>query len=780
MAVQKLRLNRALTSSDLSELERMLSENVADAQTIRQATENSHGLGLFVRSVIGMDRGAAKEVMGDLVWNQNYTAAQIEFVNLIVDHLTQNGTVDDCGRRDVAILRWLAAQSAPCLSNTATVPNQIAASLGVALRFDFAKLRLIVPIRLTLATVIPLVIGLLVNQLALGAVAAMGAYMCGIADSGDTLPVRARAMVVTSVLLMAMAMAGGAVSENIPVTIALSGVIALFCGFAGVLGPNAGMTGALALAMYMMYAGNPVIEDAVVAQGLAAFAGALLQTALSLAGWPLKRCAGIRGRLADSWRMFAVRANGKAAGLLSAELPVEIVYTATQIRASGTYGPTRRWLTDLLSAAEQLRLPLASIATRRMLIEEAGGHEAEVADLETFSGSVAHFSRGVARALVLPPRKRNVTRELADVRAASEPARQWAPIQVEAITRACQAAAALIEPAFPIGRRGKVRYLLNFGPPDWLALIRRELNWQSAALRHAIRLAIIIPIAWILGELMLSEHQYWVALTVAMVARPGYGVTMGRVLSRTMGTLIGVVLVGIVFLIFGPGPWGMVLIIGIAAYLVYAALPVNYAFCAIFITTVVITLLTLDGDPTMGSVENRALGTVLGGLLVLAASAVGASWTAPGLARSLDRVSTSLHRYVVATFEQQTELRAATEEFINARRQAAAEIEEAALEPKKGPLEPARAERVLSALMISAFIVASSDAQSATQPFGHQIDTVELKGRLEELSARLVAIDEGSVVASAGPIPAMPITDLAFGVGKDPACHAVQRAIRYL
>ncbi len=93
MAVQKLRRNRALTSSDLSELERMLSENVADAQTIRQAAENSHGLGLFVRSVIGMDRGAAKEAMGDLVWNQNYTSSQIEFVNLIVDHLTQNGTV---------------------------------------------------------------------------------------------------------------------------------------------------------------------------------------------------------------------------------------------------------------------------------------------------------------------------------------------------------------------------------------------------------------------------------------------------------------------------------------------------------------------------------------------------------------------------------------------------------------------------------------------------------------------------------------------------------------
>lgn len=658
--------------------------------------------------------------------------------------------------------------------------HQIAASLRVALRFDLAKLRLLVPVRLALAVVIPLVLGLWANQLALGVAAAMGAYMCGVADSGDTFPVRARAMVVTSVLLMAMTMLGGAVSESIPLTIALSSVIALFCGFAGVLGANAGITGALALVMYTMYAGNPVLEGAVVAQGLAAFAGALLQTALSIAGWPLKRCAGIRGRLADTWRMFAVRANGESMELLSANLPVEIVYTATQIRASGTYGATRQWLTGLLTAAEQLRLPLASIAARRMLIQGVSSHGSELADLESFTKSVAYFCRGIARALVVPTRKRHVAAELARVLASGEAARPWAPDQVDAITRACAAAGKLIEPAFPIGRGGKVRYLLNFGPPDWAELIRRELNWESAILRHAVRLAIVIPLAWILGELMLSEHQYWAALTVAMVARPGYGVTMGRVLSRTGGTLIGVSMVGAVFYLLDPGPWGMVLLTAIASYLLYALLPVNYACCVIFITTVVITLLALAGDPTLGLVANRAVGTIMGGLLVLAASAIGASWTAPRLAGSLKRVSNSLQRYVTATFERPSELRAATEELVNARLQAADEIEEAALEPKKGPLEPARAERVLSALMISSFIVASSDTESEIPPFGHRIDTDELKDQLGQLSARLGAIDEGKVPASTEPIPMVPITDPTFGEGKDPACHAVQRALSYL
>lgn len=664
--------------------------------------------------------------------------------------------------------------------NTSTVAHQIAASLAVALRFDFAKLRLIVPIRLCASVIIPLVLGLATSHLALGVAAAMGAFMCGVADSGDTFPVRARAMLITSVLLMAMTLIGGAVSESVPLTIALSAVLALLCGYAGVLGPNAGLTGQLALVMYTMYAGNPVFEDAVVAQALAALAGALLQTGLALISWPFKRCAGIRGRIADTWRTFAVRANGKPEGLLSASLPAEIAYAATQIRVSGTYGGTRRWLQDLLAAAERMRLPLASIATQRMLLMDTNPTSAELADLEGFSLAVSRFCRAVARALVVTSRRTAIATEFAAVRAAAAKARPWAPKQVDAIFNACRSASELMTAPYPIGRRATFNYRLNFGPPDWKELIQNDLYWQSPILRHAIRLAIITPIAWILGELLLDAHQYWIALTVAWVTRPGYGLTMGRVVSRTIGTLVGLALVGIVFLITVPGPWGMVVIIGLAAYAMYAALPVNYAFAVIFISTLVVTLLALDGDPLIGSLENRALGTILGGILALASSFVGASWAAPKLVGTLTRVATSLTRYVSATAGDEGDFRAATEELINARREASDAIEEAALEPKKGVLEPARAERVLSALMVSSFIVAGTDPESQSMQVGHDVDTVALKSDLAELIERLSEIDTGRAVASSGPIVGIPITAPEFGEQRDPARQAVHRAIGYL
>jgi type I restriction enzyme R subunit len=95
VAIHKLRMNRALTKADLDELERMLSENgIGGIEQIHRAKQDSHGLGLFVRSLIGLDRGAAKDALGRFLVGKALGANQIEFVNLIVNHLTEHGVMD--------------------------------------------------------------------------------------------------------------------------------------------------------------------------------------------------------------------------------------------------------------------------------------------------------------------------------------------------------------------------------------------------------------------------------------------------------------------------------------------------------------------------------------------------------------------------------------------------------------------------------------------------------------------------------------------------------------
>ena len=72
----------------------MLATNgIGDAGNMRKATEESHGLGLFVRSLVGLDREAAKQAFAGFLAGTTLNANQIEFVNLIVDHLTEHGVM---------------------------------------------------------------------------------------------------------------------------------------------------------------------------------------------------------------------------------------------------------------------------------------------------------------------------------------------------------------------------------------------------------------------------------------------------------------------------------------------------------------------------------------------------------------------------------------------------------------------------------------------------------------------------------------------------------------
>lgn len=95
ISINKLRMNKALTATDLAELERMLVESgVGARRDIDRAKAESNGLGLFVRSLIGMDREAAKQAFAGFLSGKMLSANQIEFVNLIINHLTERGVMD--------------------------------------------------------------------------------------------------------------------------------------------------------------------------------------------------------------------------------------------------------------------------------------------------------------------------------------------------------------------------------------------------------------------------------------------------------------------------------------------------------------------------------------------------------------------------------------------------------------------------------------------------------------------------------------------------------------
>ena len=93
IAVLKLRRDEPLTQTDLAELERIFVASGADPAQI-EAVRSEGGLGLFVRSLVGLDREAAKKAFADFLAARKPSADQIEFVNMIVDHLTDRGVME--------------------------------------------------------------------------------------------------------------------------------------------------------------------------------------------------------------------------------------------------------------------------------------------------------------------------------------------------------------------------------------------------------------------------------------------------------------------------------------------------------------------------------------------------------------------------------------------------------------------------------------------------------------------------------------------------------------
>ena len=94
MVIFKLRTNKQLTAIDLSELEAILLESgLGNVEDLNRAKQESQGLGLFVRSLIGLDREVAKQEFGKFLADKTLNANQIEFINMIIDYLTEYGSI---------------------------------------------------------------------------------------------------------------------------------------------------------------------------------------------------------------------------------------------------------------------------------------------------------------------------------------------------------------------------------------------------------------------------------------------------------------------------------------------------------------------------------------------------------------------------------------------------------------------------------------------------------------------------------------------------------------
>lgn len=95
LTIHRLYTNQSITSTELDELDRMLFEQsgLATHQEFQKIL-GEKPLGVFIRSILGLDTNAAREAFSTFLSNAPLTSIQIEFINNLIQQFTQNGIIE--------------------------------------------------------------------------------------------------------------------------------------------------------------------------------------------------------------------------------------------------------------------------------------------------------------------------------------------------------------------------------------------------------------------------------------------------------------------------------------------------------------------------------------------------------------------------------------------------------------------------------------------------------------------------------------------------------------
>ncbi|MFA7324812.1 MAG: FUSC family protein, partial [Candidatus Nanopelagicales bacterium] len=158
--------------------------------------------------------------------------------------------------------------------------------------------------------------------------------------------------------------------------------------------------------------------------------------------------------------------------------------------------------------------------------------------------------------------------------------------------------------------------------PPWWPQVRAHLRWPDPYVNHAVRLTLAVTFATALADSTSLEHQYWLPMTVAWVTQSGRTGTVHRVISRVLGTIGGLIVVFLVIeLLKAHGQWFSV-ICAISAGVAVACITANYVYAVVGITTLVLTLLFMDGDPLGSTMWQRLAETVAAGVIAIVALSI--------------------------------------------------------------------------------------------------------------------------------------------------------------
>ena len=548
------------------------------------------------------------------------------------------------------------------LATPAPQPSWLRQLVRIVIFFDKKKIQPQLALRNTAGVILPLIAGYALGMPRGGLAMASGALNVSYSDGSDPYAQRAKRMLLAGVWCSIAVLLGGLTGHYNVASIALVTVWAFVAGMLVSVGTTAADLGVISTVMLVVYAGLPLTPWQAAGSALLALAGALVQTGLSVALWPVRRYEPEKRALGA---LFAALARAAQTPSQAAKAPVA---TAESLQAQNSLAGLSSSenleavrYRSLLTQAERIRLGLTALARLRMRLSREGGSHAAVEALDRYLKNAADILQELAGTLVQnrePAAAQDrlvlstaLAYQLRDDNA-GEPGTfasataQNARHQMDTLSGQLRAAVDLASRTTPEGEAAFVKQEAQ--QPFWLrysgrlATVRGNLNLRSAALRHAIRLAACIAVGDAAGRLFESQRSYWIPMTIVLVLKPEFTTTFSRGILRIAGTIAGLLLATALFHFLPIHTATQIVLIGVFTFLMRWVGPANYGVFAISLSALIVLLLTITGVSPKEAIHARGLNTLIGGALALAAYAAWPTWEKAQIA---DVFATMLEAY---------------------------------------------------------------------------------------------------------------------------------------
>lgn len=621
-------------------------------------------------------------------------------------------------------------------------------------RLDRSQISFAMAARNTVALALPLAFGAAIGHPLAGLTISIGALNVAFSDTNEPYPLRGARMLAAAICGALSVFVGCVAGKSEWLLVTMATLWGLGGGLTVIGGPQSAQIGMVSVILLVVFAAHPADPSHALTTALLFIAGGLFQLVLAVAAWPLIGAKPERQIVGDALRQIAAYARRPRTDQDELPASMELIQANSMLTGiTSNFSPDVEKLRSVLNQTERIRLEIVALKriARDVSLQDVVCFERGNNLMAAAAGMLdllANMLENAKSATGLDASLNGF--EAAAAAFGKEHEEKLAPGDPALLTAHAEALGGEMRTVARLERLGKRRVAASASPTATSLLsitgglsttLRANLSLRSAALRHALRLAVCIVLAEAVQTAFPMPHAYWIAMTAAIVLKPDYAGTVSRGLARLLGTFAGLVVATGVVLFLPHTAAVYVVLIALFALIMRSVGRANYLLSVIPLTALIVVLLAFAGEPPEPTIVARGIATVAGGVLALAIYAAWPTWESLQTPLALADLIDAECQYFDVVADCYLEPRARVAATVSDRRLAArrarvnaeASVERLYAEPKGSQADLTLAVKLLASLRRFATAVMELEAgiydrrsgrrqPPALMPFAQQVD----------------------------------------------------------